>query len=285
MAFNKFLFVLIFCQFSAVFTIKYNQRIFVNEKAISAVDPTHDGFRVILDDEFIDTHLLPTLLPTLYLTAVPLESSDQTSIISTIYADSPLTGKQLHISGLRSHTWHYLCVEFENFNRQNETTGSDCEFHRTLDFAAKTLDSTIENIDLVDATSQSLAFIVKSVGEFQRRITFSLRNGKAAIPSSEIFHLVNSGDLDLKFSNLKPDKLYGNLCVLEEPLVEAYSAMGRKISGIKKEKCYFGKLKTRDYDWSIFESEASPYSSTAPSPPLCFSFIGTILCIIFAQLL
>uniref|UniRef100_A0A914XY07 Uncharacterized protein n=1 Tax=Panagrolaimus superbus TaxID=310955 RepID=A0A914XY07_9BILA len=176
MAFIEFILFLGFFQFYTVSTIKYNQRIFVNEKAINAVDPTHDGFRVILDDEFIDTHLLPTLLPTLYLTAVPLESSDQTSIISTIYADSPLTGKQLHISGLRSHAWHYLCVEFENFNRQNETTGSDCEFHRTLDFSAKTLDSTIENIDLVDATSQSLAFIVKSVGEFQRR--FVIRYAK-----------------------------------------------------------------------------------------------------------
>lgn len=145
-----------------------------NFRAISAVDPTHDGFRVILDDEFIETHLLPTLLPTLYLTAVPLESSDQTAIISTVYADSPLTGKQLHISGLRSHSWHYLCVEFENFNRQNETAGSDCEFHRTLDFSAKTLDSTVENVELVDATSQSLAFIVKTVGDFQRRFVLPL---------------------------------------------------------------------------------------------------------------
>uniref|UniRef100_A0AC34R958 Uncharacterized protein n=1 Tax=Panagrolaimus sp. JU765 TaxID=591449 RepID=A0AC34R958_9BILA len=258
--------LLTWLNFHASGAVKSNQRIFVNQKSISAVDSTFDGFRVILDDDFIETHLLPTLLPTLYLTAVSLESKDRTAVTSTIYADSPLSGKQIHISGLRSHAWYYLCVEFENFNRQNETTGSDCEFHRTLQFGAKKVDSTVDSFDLIDVTSQSLAFSVNTSADFERRITFTLRNGRTSLPAAEIFYLDSPANLDLKFSNLKPDKFYGFLCVLEEPLVEAWSAMGRKISGLKREKCHFGKLKTKDYDWSIFESEASPYSSAVSKP-------------------
>jgi len=207
---------------------------------------------------------------------VPLESKERFTVTSTIYADSPLSGKQIHISGLAPHSWHYLCVEFENFNRQNETTGTDCEFHRTLDFTAKKVESTVEGLELIDITSQSLAFVAKSIGDFERRLTFTLRNGKTAIPSAEIFYLDSSADLDLKFSNLKPDKFYGDLCVLEEPLVEAFTALGRRIGGLKKERCHFGKLKTKDYDWSIFESEASPYSASSRASVPLLIILGLI---------
>uniref|UniRef100_A0A7E4V4T4 Uncharacterized protein n=1 Tax=Panagrellus redivivus TaxID=6233 RepID=A0A7E4V4T4_PANRE len=261
--------------FSFVLANKYSRRIYLNDKFISGIDPTRDGFRILLDDSFIETHLQPTLLPTIYLTAVPLEGIDHTAVTNVVYADSPLTGKTLHIEGLQHHAWYYLCVEFENFNRQNETTGMECGVYRTLDFDSKPVESTMVNLELHDATSQSLSFLGVSKGDFERRLTFTLRHGNAPIPPSEVFLLSTTNELDLKFSDLKPNKTYGHLCVLEEPLLSAFSAMGRRIS-VRRETCFFGNLKTRDYDWSIFESEASPYSSTPPQT-LCFTLLFAVV--------
>jgi hypothetical protein len=56
--------------------VKYNQRLFVHTKAINFADPTKHGFRVILHEEFLKSHLGPTLLPTLFVTAVPLKADE-----------------------------------------------------------------------------------------------------------------------------------------------------------------------------------------------------------------
>ena len=39
---------------------------------------------------------------------------------------------QINISNLQEFSWYYLCIEWENFNRHNETTGTDCRIYRLL---------------------------------------------------------------------------------------------------------------------------------------------------------
>lgn len=63
-----------------------------------------------------------------------------------------------------------------------------------------------------------------------------------ALPPSQLFQLSETADLDVVFPFLRQQKDYGRLCILEEPLVNGFSAMGRLISGISLQKCYFGKL-------------------------------------------
>jgi len=124
------------------------------------------------------------------------------------------------------------------------------------------------------------------------RISASLENGQVAAPPGQVFLLSSTGDLDVIFPFLRHQKDYGRLCVLEEPLVNGFTAMGRLISGLSMKKCFFGNqcesiplpsfveycnppltasenLKTKDYELSILDSEASPYKrSSAPSQRL-----------------
>lgn len=91
------------------------------------------------------------------------------------------------------------------------------------------------------------------------------------------------------FPFLRPDTEYGKLCVLEEPLVTGYTAMGRLVAGLHIHKCYFGAhrslvssysfhesltsynsllpiadgLKTKDYDLSTMDAEASAFKRAA----------------------
>lgn len=62
-------------------------------RAINLVDATKHGFRVLLRDEFLREHLAPTLLPTLYVTAIPLRSDERT-ISKTFFPDNQLEEKQ-----------------------------------------------------------------------------------------------------------------------------------------------------------------------------------------------
>lgn len=58
------------------------------------MDPTKHGFRVILRDEFLRNHLAPTLLPTLYISAVSLRS-DEPTMSKIFYPDSVNEDKQV----------------------------------------------------------------------------------------------------------------------------------------------------------------------------------------------
>lgn len=57
------------------------------------VDPTKHGFRILLRDDFLKEHLAPTLLPTLYVTAIPLKS-DENTVSKVFYPDNVSEDKQ-----------------------------------------------------------------------------------------------------------------------------------------------------------------------------------------------
>ncbi len=107
----------------------------------SLTDPLRNGFRVILSDSFLNTHIVPQNLPTIYVTAIPLrQPSDvsETRYTQILYPESVAADKQITItgryldlirslsitpSGLRERSWYYVCIEWESLNRYNETTG------------------------------------------------------------------------------------------------------------------------------------------------------------------
>lgn len=232
---------------------------FINVKAINYVDPTKRGFRVILRDEFLREHMIPTLLPTLYITAIPL--LDGPVVTKVLYPDSVNEDKQINISNLQEFSWYYLCIEWENFNRHNETTGTDCRIYRTLDRLGKGSDTTITALEATDVSSQIFQFLVKVFVNFPMRITISLERGKnVAAPAAQVFHLTEPSELEVIFPYLRQQKDYGSLCIVEEPLITGYTALGRLVSGLHLHKCHFENLTTKDYELSILEQpEASPY--------------------------
>lgn len=125
----------------------------------------------------------------------------------------------------------------------------------------------------------------KCTPKLKHRITAFLDGGReVAIPSAQLFQISETSDLDVVFPFLRQQKNYGRLCILEEPLVSGYTTMGRLISGITLQKCYFENLKTKDYELSILDSEASPYKRSLSVPLIShFSivFISFLLSIYF----
>jgi hypothetical protein len=178
---------------------------------------------------------------------------------------------QVVINELRESAWYYICVEWENFNRHNETTGTDCRLFRTLDRFGKGADSVVQEVEATDFSSQMLQFRIRAGADFPIRflllgreegrshliwafcrLTASLEGGSAPMPQSVVFMLsANSNghpsELDLIFPFLRQQKDYGQLCLLEEPLVIGFSAMGRLVAGVSIRKCHFsqsrGKVK------------------------------------------
>lgn len=63
-------------------------------RAINFVDPTKYGFRVILLDSFLEAHLSPTQIPTLFLSAIPLKSGEAL-ITKVFYPDNIREDKQV----------------------------------------------------------------------------------------------------------------------------------------------------------------------------------------------
>ncbi|KAI6205045.1 hypothetical protein M3Y94_00747700 [Aphelenchoides besseyi] len=234
-----------------------NNARFLAVRAINLVDSTKVGFRVMLRDEFLKEHLAPNFLPTLYISAIPLKHDERT-ISKVFYPDNVSDDKQITITDLRERSWYYLCVEWENFNRHNETTGTDCRIHRTLDRFGKGAESTLTDIDAADVSAQMFSFRVRSAADFPIRLTASLQGGEATA-AAQVFQLNEPAELEIVFPFLRQDKDYGRLCVLEEPLVSGFTAMGRQISGLSLFNCYFKGLRTKDYELSVSVSEASPY--------------------------
>jgi len=240
---------------------KFNQRTFVDSIVINYVDPTKHGFRIILRDEFLREHMAPTLLPTLYITAIPLAKNGQATVTKVLYPDTVNEDKHIIINELKESSWYYLCVEWENFNRYNETMGTDCRIFKTLDKLGKGSDTSVIAIEATDVSSQIFQFLVKVTVDFAMRITISLQHGRGVpAPAAQVFHVTTTSELEVIFPYLRKQKDYGKLCILEEPLVNGYTAMGRIVNGLSTQKCHFNNLTTKDYELSIVEQpEASPY--------------------------
>ncbi|VBB29881.1 unnamed protein product [Acanthocheilonema viteae] len=219
---------------------------------------TKHGFRIVLLNSFLETHLSPTQIPTLFVSAIPLKSGEPL-VSKVFYPDSIREDKQVYLSDLREQSWYYICIEWENFNRYSETTGMDCRLLRTLDRFGKSADTTVEDVEVVEITATTMQFKIRSITNFPMRTIATLQGGNVPQIGSQVFEFRESSDLDVLFSFLKHDTEYGKLCIREEPLTRGYTSMGRYISGMSIEKCYFGKLKTKDYELSTYDMEASPY--------------------------
>uniref|UniRef100_A0A914GRI7 Phosphatidylinositol-glycan biosynthesis class X protein n=1 Tax=Globodera rostochiensis TaxID=31243 RepID=A0A914GRI7_GLORO len=270
---SELLIVIILISTAAGSSSKFNQRIHLSVKAIHYVDPTKSGFRVVLRDEFLRTHMTPNLLPTLYLTALPLRRQDgpgeqqqqQQQVTRVFYPDSLADEKEVTVDGLHEQCWHYLCIEWENFNRHNETTGTDCRLFRTLDRLGKGADSTVTELEATDFSSQMMQFRLRAAPDFPMRLTIGLEGGNVApMPPAQVFQLSGerpSVEMELIFPYLRQVLNYGQLCTVEEPMVVRYTALGRLVSGISIRKCHFNNLTTTDYELSIVggPAEASPY--------------------------
>ncbi|VDO39836.1 unnamed protein product [Brugia timori] len=262
------------------------QRFFVNTKAINFVDATKHGFRIVLLDSFLDSYLAPIQIPTLFITAIPLKS-DESAAIKISYPDNIRNDKQMipvpdqvSISDLRERQWYYICVEWENFNRHNESTGTDCRILRTLDRSGKSAETSVTDVEIIDISSTAMQFRIRSIVEFPIRLTATLHSATMAHPASQTFVFRESTDLDVFFPFLKQDTDYGKLCIIEEPLVTGYTTMGRLIGDMSIEKCYFGKLRTKDYELSTFDAEASAYRRAASSRNFNYSFSTFLFCLL-----
>ncbi|VDK47159.1 unnamed protein product [Anisakis simplex] len=270
----RFLFTITFywITISTVFSLgvqgnpKY-QRFFVNTKAINFVDATKHGFRIVLLDSFLDSYLAPIQIPTLFITAVPLKS-DEKAVTKVLYPDNIREDKQVSVTDLRERSWYFICIEWENFNRHNESTGTDCRTLRTLDRFGKSAESSVTDVEINDISSTAMHFRIRSIVDFPMRLTASLEGGTAPLPPSQTFVFHESTDLDVLFTYLKEDTEYGKLCILEEPLITGYTTMGRMIADMYIQKCYFGKLKTKDYELSTYDTEASPFKRAASATSL-----------------
>ncbi|VDN33431.1 unnamed protein product [Gongylonema pulchrum] len=139
-----------------------------SSRAINFVDTTKHGFRIVLLDSFLDAHLSPTQIPTLFVSAIPLKP-DEPLITRVFYPDSIREDKQVHLSELRERSWYYICIEWENFNRHNETTGTDCRLLRTLDRFGKSADTTVEDVEVADITATTMQFKIRSATDFPIR--------------------------------------------------------------------------------------------------------------------
>lgn len=181
---------------------------------------------------------------------------------------------------LRERSWYYLCIEWENFNRHNETTGTDCRIYRTLgignfyrksfiiictmisDRFGKGIDTTVNEIEATDVSSQMFMFRLRASVDFPIRcglifayhflekklfifrISAFLQGGlQVAAPPAQVFIASETTDLDVVFPYLRQQKDYGRLCILEEPLVNGFTAMGRLVSGLSLQKCHFCKFR------------------------------------------
>ncbi|EJW80358.1 hypothetical protein WUBG_08731 [Wuchereria bancrofti] len=76
----------------------------------------------------------------------------------------------------------------------------------------------------------------------QKKTIATLQGGSVPQIGSQVFQFRESSDLDVLFAFLKHDTEYGKLCIREEPLTRGYTSMGRYVSGISIEKCYFGMI-------------------------------------------
>lgn len=74
------------------------------------------------------------------------------------------------------------------------------------------------------------------------RMIATLQGGSVPQIGSQIFEFCEPSDIDVLFTFLKHDTEYGKLRVREEPLMSGYTSMGRHVSGISIEKCYFGNF-------------------------------------------
>lgn len=203
------------------------QRIFNDVHMIDFTDPAKHGFHIILDQSFVDVHLQPTKLPTVFATAIPLKRPQwkerhsnqsaqpriETKPVATTIAsvksaaatrrvtkvlypenggpeDGLLDGRTIKLLGLQERSWYYVCVEFEsNLNRHEMATGLTCQLKRTLDKFGKTAESVVSEVELLEATDRSITVQLVVEVDFPLSLTVFL-DQSATSPDSSIVNSV-----------------------------------------------------------------------------------------------
>lgn len=244
-----------------VFTIggsKINQKLFVDVDAINFADPQKHGFLIILNEYFVKNYLQESQFPTLFVTAIPLTNGGRNGnnhtnnigahtngaqggrISKILYPEVIQEGKLIKLDNLRERAWYYVCIEFENMNRHNETTGATCKLFRTMDKFGLPAISTLTDVRISAVSSASLAFKANVELDFPLKLTVYLTNYEG---EAKVYILKRNTNLNITFNDLAPNTNYGPLCVLEEPLVTAYTVMGRLVHA-NLERCYFDSVRT-----------------------------------------
>lgn len=77
---------------------------------------------------------------------------------------------KVSISDLQERQWYYICIEWENFNRHNESTGTDCRTLRTLDRFGKNAETSISDVEIIDISSSTMQFRIRSLVDFHIRL-------------------------------------------------------------------------------------------------------------------
>ena len=72
-----------------------NERVYEDMSAINFADALKNGFRIILADQFIATHLRPSSLPTIFVSAIPVRGTGRVSKI--LFPDSVKDDKMVQV--------------------------------------------------------------------------------------------------------------------------------------------------------------------------------------------
>jgi len=139
-------------------------------------------------------------------------------------------------------------VEFESFNRQNETIGSHCRLFRTLNKYGKTYEFPVTDVQLNAKDAQRFHFDLSIDLDHKARATvfLSAAEENQSIESKVFVLNQNTKILKVVFGDLQPDTNYGRLCVLLEPVLESgpvFTSMGFLVD-LKLERCFLEKLVT-----------------------------------------
>jgi len=223
--------------------------VFYDTDLVHFVDPLKHGFNVILTDAAHENLFAnPFQLPAVYLTVVPLNSRHN-SIRQILFKDA-IRDKVIKVtSGLEERSWYYVCLEYETFSigvGLNETTSTKCGIHRTLDKFGKGASQALSEVKIAKIDSRSMHFQLVIDASYPLSLIVYLQEGSAPAQML-VVESTNAKSIDVVFRDLEPATFYGELCVLEQPMLRAYTAMSRTIQTQLK-SCWFsgsgGGLKT-----------------------------------------
>lgn len=239
----------------AMGTGRRGDHVYYSTPLISLIDPVKHGFHLILTDEAYQFLLVnPFQLPAIYVTAVSLDGRD--SGHRQILFKEEIHNKMIKITGLREKSWYYLCVEYETVSIgtvQNQTTGTECRMCRTLDKFGEGAESAFKDMKLTVRGNNLLQFQLSLDLNFPMKLSAYLTEESQPLQS---YIVDKPKTLSVQFSDLQSNTAYGQLCILEEPLVHSYTSMGRTVL-VRNKSCFFDKgVQTTDAEKSVMPPSA-----------------------------
>uniref|UniRef100_A0A0N4ZYS4 Sulfate_transp domain-containing protein n=1 Tax=Parastrongyloides trichosuri TaxID=131310 RepID=A0A0N4ZYS4_PARTI len=205
---------------------------------------TKTGFRIQFDYQFFFGHLNEKYQSEVAITAYPLSSSANVS--TSFYFpenDSKLNNIGI-INNCLSDTWYYLCTELSSSYRDKKVIGYECGLYKTLSNNGDLSTSTIKNVELVNVGMDYITFNISTDINFPIEYNFFLVNNNSTnnlLTTTENFFNFKKSTFAVSFSKLQPRSNYGELCVLEKPLISGITIQGRSINSgsVFIKSCYF----------------------------------------------